>query len=75
MQLYFSNERSEAKNPKDRKLQNCFIFFFQRRMIIKLHLLKENNSLGLHIAGGKGSKRGDIGIFVAGISENGPAFR
>ena len=48
---------------------------FQKRVITKLHILKENNSLGLHVAGGKGSKRGDIGIFVAGITENGPAFR
>ncbi|KAL4227693.1 hypothetical protein ACF0H5_013128 [Mactra antiquata] len=47
----------------------------KKRVITKLHLLKENNSLGLHIAGGKGSKRGDIGIFVAGITEYGPAHR
>ncbi|KAH3842950.1 hypothetical protein DPMN_116456 [Dreissena polymorpha] len=49
--------------------------FGKKRIITKLHIMKENNSLGLHVAGGKGSKRGDIGIFVAGISENGPAQR
>ncbi|XP_041365047.1 tyrosine-protein phosphatase non-receptor type 13-like isoform X2 [Gigantopelta aegis] len=47
----------------------------KRRLITKLHLLKDENGLGIHIAGGKGSKKGDIGIFVAGITENGAAFR
>lgn len=47
----------------------------QRRLITKLHLLKDENGLGIHIAGGKGSKKGDIGIFVAAITEGGPAFR
>lgn len=47
----------------------------KRRLISKLHLLKDENGLGIHIAGGKGSKKGDIGIFVAAITEGGPAFR
>ncbi|XP_025077155.1 multiple PDZ domain protein-like isoform X2 [Pomacea canaliculata] len=47
----------------------------KRRLITKLHLLKDENGLGIHIAGGKGSKKGDIGIFVAAITEGGPAFR
>lgn len=40
-----------------------------------MHLLKDENGLGIHIAGGRGSKKGDIGIFVAGITEGGAAFR
>ena len=51
------------------------IILFQKRIIARMHLLKEDNSLGIHIAGGRGSKRGDIGIFVAGITEGGPAHR
>ncbi|XP_067666650.1 inaD-like protein [Haliotis asinina] len=47
----------------------------KRRLIAKLHLLKDANGLGIHIAGGKGSKKGDIGIFVAGITESGAAHR
>ena len=53
----------------------AFCSVFQRRLITKLHLLKDENGLGIHIAGGKGSKKGDIGIFVAGITENGAVFR
>lgn len=53
-------------------MKNCM---FQRRLIAKLHLLKDGNGLGIHIAGGKGSKKGDIGIFVAGITESGAAHR
>ncbi|KAL3866695.1 hypothetical protein ACJMK2_043976, partial [Sinanodonta woodiana] len=47
----------------------------KKRVITRMHLLKDDTGLGLHIAGGKGSKRGDIGIFVAGIMEGGPASR
>ncbi|XP_029646392.1 tyrosine-protein phosphatase non-receptor type 13 isoform X2 [Octopus sinensis] len=47
----------------------------KRRLITKLHLLKDENGLGIHIAGGKGSKKGDIGIFVAGITEGGSAHK
>lgn len=48
---------------------------FQKRVVAKMHLLKDENGLGIHIAGGRGSKKGDIGIFVAGITEGGAAFR
>ncbi|KAK6180361.1 hypothetical protein SNE40_012531 [Patella caerulea] len=47
----------------------------KKRIITKIHLLKDENGLGVHIAGGKGSKKGDIGIFVAGITEEGAAHR
>ena len=47
----------------------------QRRLISKLHVLKDEGGLGIHIAGGRGSKKGDIGIFVAGVTEGGSAFR
>ncbi|XP_061173402.1 uncharacterized protein LOC133182573 [Saccostrea echinata] len=47
----------------------------KKRIVTKLHLLKDENGLGIHIAGGRGSKKGDIGIFVAGITEGGAAFR
>ncbi|XP_076465979.1 uncharacterized protein LOC143297465 isoform X2 [Babylonia areolata] len=47
----------------------------KRRLISKLHLLKDEGGLGIHIAGGRGSKKGDIGIFVAAITEGGSAFR
>ena len=52
-----------------------WLILFQKRIIARMHLLKEDNSLGIRIAGGRGSKRGDIGIFVAGITEGGPAHR
>ena len=48
---------------------------FQKRIVTKMHLLKDETGLGIHIAGGKGSSKGDIGIFVAGLSEGGAAFR
>ena len=53
----------------------CCVDLLQRRLISKLHLLKDENGLGIHIAGGKGSKKGDIGIFVAAVTESGSAFR
>ena len=48
---------------------------FQRRLISKLHLVKDDQGLGIHIAGGRGCKKGDIGIFVAAVTEGGAAFR
>lgn len=48
---------------------------FQKRLISKLHLLKDENGLGIHIAGGKGSKKGDIGIFIAAVTEGAAACR
>ncbi|XP_069137739.1 multiple PDZ domain protein-like isoform X2 [Argopecten irradians] len=47
----------------------------KKRVVTKMHLLKDENGLGIHIAGGKGSKKGDIGIFVAGVMETGAAFK
>lgn len=41
----------------------------------KLNLLKDENGLGIHIAGGKGSKKGDIGIFIAAVTKGGAADR
>ncbi|KAJ8304672.1 hypothetical protein KUTeg_018255 [Tegillarca granosa] len=46
-----------------------------KRVVTRMHLIKDENGLGIHIAGGKGSKKGDIGIFVAGVSEGGAAHR
>ncbi|XP_060062786.1 tyrosine-protein phosphatase non-receptor type 13-like [Ylistrum balloti] len=46
-----------------------------KRVVSKMHLLKDENGLGIHIAGGKGSKKGDIGIFVAGTMETGAAYK
>ena len=40
-----------------------------------MHLIKDDNGLGIHIAGGKGSMKGDLGIFVAEVSKGGAADR
>ena len=48
--------------------------FFQR-VVTKLHLIKDENGLGIHIAGGKGSKKGDLGIFVAEVTVGGAAHK
>ena len=53
-------------------------YFFcplQKREVVKIHLVKDKGSLGIQIAGGKGSRKGDIGIFVAGIDDGSPAHR
>lgn len=34
---------------------------------------KENGGLGLRLTGGKGSKFGDIGIFICAVEDGGPA--
>ncbi|XP_030832438.1 uncharacterized protein LOC579286 isoform X3 [Strongylocentrotus purpuratus] len=47
----------------------------RKREVVKIHLVKDKGSLGIQIAGGKGSRKGDIGIFVAGIDEGSPADR
>ncbi|XP_041464074.1 uncharacterized protein LOC121415060 isoform X3 [Lytechinus variegatus] len=47
----------------------------RKREVVKIHLVKDKGSLGIQIAGGKGSRKGDIGIFVAGIDEGSPANR
>ncbi|XP_071794161.1 uncharacterized protein [Asterias amurensis] len=46
-----------------------------KREVVKIHLVKNKGALGIQIAGGKGSRKGDIGIFVAGIDEGSPAER
>lgn len=42
---------------------------------MKIHLVKEKGSLGIEIAGGKNSSKGDVGIFVAELDEGSPAAR
>lgn len=64
--------------------QNCLIccvvctsvrYLLQKRVVSKLSLMKDENGLGIHIAGGKGCRKGDIGIFVAALTEGGAAHR
>lgn len=38
-----------------------------------MHVVKGNNGLGIRIVGGKGSKHGDMGIFVNQMEEGGAA--
>ncbi|XP_072038388.1 PDZ domain-containing protein 2-like isoform X2 [Amphiura filiformis] len=47
----------------------------KKREVCKIHLVKDRGALGIQIAGGKGSRKGDIGIFVAGIDDGSPAQR
>lgn len=47
----------------------------KKRTISKFNLLKDENGLGIHIAGGKGCRKGDIGIFVAAVTDGGAAHR
>ncbi|KAL5005268.1 hypothetical protein ScPMuIL_018724 [Solemya velum] len=47
----------------------------KKRIVTRMHLVKDENGLGIHIAGGRGSRRGDVGIFVAGVLEGGAAHR
>ncbi|XP_066271209.1 PDZ domain-containing protein 2-like [Branchiostoma lanceolatum] len=47
----------------------------RKRHVVKMHLLKEQGGLGVQIAGGKGSKKGDIGIFVTNVEKGGAAQR
>ncbi|XP_071845657.1 uncharacterized protein [Apostichopus japonicus] len=47
----------------------------RRREVVKIHLVKEKGSLGIEIAGGKNSSKGDVGIFVAELDEGSPAAR
>ena len=41
----------------------------------KIHLLRGKRPLGLNIIGGKGSKYGDVGIFIKEIMVDGAAYR
>ena len=47
----------------------------QRRKVRKMHIMKGACGLGLRIIGGKGSKHGNIGIFIRDIDEHGAAHR
>lgn len=50
-------------------------FTFQRRKVRKMHIMKGAHGLGLRIIGGKGSKHGNIGIFIRDIETRGAAHR
>lgn len=39
-----------------------------------MHIMKGAQGLGLRIIGGKGSKHGNIGIFIRDVNENGAAY-
>ncbi len=47
----------------------------QRRKVRKMHIMKGATGLGLRIVGGKGSKYGDMGIYVSKIEEGGAAHK
>ena len=40
-----------------------------------MHIMKGDSGLGLRIVGGKGSKFGNMGIFVNKLEEGGAAFK
>ena len=40
-----------------------------------MHIMKGAHGLGLRIVGGKGSKHGDMGVFISDIEEGGAAHR
>lgn len=40
-----------------------------------MHIMKGASGLGLRIVGGKGSKYGDMGIFVRDLEEGGAAHK
>ena len=52
----------------------CLIVL-QKRKVRKMHIMKGDSGLGLRIVGGKGSKFGDMGIFVNKLEEGGAAFK
>ena len=52
-----------------------YIIFLQKRRVRKMHIMKGESGLGLRIVGGKGSKFGDMGIFVNKLEEGGAAFK
>ena len=47
----------------------------KKRKVHKIHMLKGKRPLGLSIIGGKGSKYGDVGIFIKDILVDGAAYR
>lgn len=54
---------------------NTYCFSTQNRKVRKLHLVKDIRGLGLSIVGGKGSKYGDIGIYIRDIEQDGAAHK
>ena len=55
------------------QLNKYSCFSTQNRKVRKLHLVKDVRGLGLRIVGGKGSKYGDIGIYIRDIEQDGAA--
>ena len=47
----------------------------QNKKLKKVSIPKVDGSLGMRLLGGKGSKYGDVGIFVCGVEANGSAER
>lgn len=47
----------------------------QNKKLKKVSIPKINGSLGMRLLGGKGSKYGDVGIYICGIESNGAAER
>ena len=52
-----------------------FHFVVQKRKVRKMHIMKGASGLGLRIVGGKGSKYGDMGVFVRDLEEGGAAHK
>ncbi|XP_064619844.1 uncharacterized protein LOC135483158 isoform X2 [Lineus longissimus] len=74
------NQKGEAQSPVKRS--GTWDKHKQKKPKVKrphvymMHLVKDKtDELGLDIAGGKGSARGDIGVFVAGVVDDGAAER
>ena len=51
------------------------LLLLQKRKVRKMHIMKGTSGLGLRIVGGKGSKYGDMGIFVTRMEEGGAAHK
>jgi C-terminal processing protease CtpA/Prc len=62
-QALFETTVSQAAEAGQNKSQ------FQKRKVVKIHVMKEESGLGVELFGGKGSKFGDIGIFIHSITE------
>ena len=48
---------------------------FQTRKVRKMHIMKGASGLGIRVVGGKGSKLGDMGIFVNQLEDGGAASK
>ena len=51
----------------------CDFHSLQKRKVRKMHIMKGDSGLGIRIVGGKGSKLGDMGIFVNQLEAKGAA--